>query len=206
MLLTHAYLVQFYKRMLFDELQLSKTPPFYRNVLYTLVSKSVAVLLIFHKQQTQLQLVLCRSVEEEHQRKRAAGFLNPFRPYLMAERMLNFKSLLLDDVEAVQSGKRADVPDAPAMRRTASSAAAVGDRPGLTLLDAFARLPFAFGSAGPAACRTTLLVGGCFEGPVLFPIVVFVAGEQEFSSTRGYFLGFSLLPNEVNKHHFNSGE
>ena len=35
----------------------------------------------------------------------------------MAERMLNFKSLLLDVVEAVQSGKRADVLDAPAMRR-----------------------------------------------------------------------------------------
>ena len=36
---------------------------------------------------------------------------------LMAERMLNFESLLLDVVEAVQSGKRADVLDAPAMRR-----------------------------------------------------------------------------------------
>ncbi|DBA86564.1 TPA: hypothetical protein ACH3X1_016780 [Trebouxia sp. C0004] len=58
-----------------------------------------------------------RSVEEEHQRKRAAGYFNPFQPYLMAERMLNFESLLLDVVEAVQSGKRADVLDAPAMRR-----------------------------------------------------------------------------------------
>jgi len=75
------------------------------------------VLLNFHEQQTQLELLLCRSVEEEHQRKRAAGYLNPFRPYLMAERMLNFESLLLDVVEAVQSGKRTDVLDAPSMRR-----------------------------------------------------------------------------------------
>ena len=35
----------------------------------------------------------------------------------MADRMLNFESLLLDVVEAVQSGKRSDVLDAPAMRR-----------------------------------------------------------------------------------------
>ena len=35
----------------------------------------------------------------------------------MAERMLNFESLLLDVVEAVQSGKRTDVLDASAMRR-----------------------------------------------------------------------------------------
>ncbi len=75
------------------------------------------MLLNFHEQQTQLELLLCRSVEEEHQRKRAAGYFNPFRPYLMAERMLNFESLLLDVVEAVQSGKRTDVLDAPAMRR-----------------------------------------------------------------------------------------
>jgi len=75
------------------------------------------VLLNFHEQQTQLELLLCRSVEEEHQRKRAAGYFNPFRPYLMAERMLNFESLLLDVVEAVQSGKRTDVLDAPSMRR-----------------------------------------------------------------------------------------
>ncbi len=75
------------------------------------------MLLIFYKQQTQLELLLCRAVEEEHQRKHAAGYFNPFRPYLMAERMLNFESLLLDVVEAVLSGKRADVLDAPAMRR-----------------------------------------------------------------------------------------
>jgi len=75
------------------------------------------VLLNFYKQKTQLDLLLCRSVEEEHQRKRAAGYHTPFRPYLMAERMLNFESLLLDVVEAVQSGKKTDVLDAPAMRR-----------------------------------------------------------------------------------------
>ena len=86
-------------------------------MLYILVSKLVAVLLTFYKQQTQLELLLCRAVVEEHQRKRAAGSFNPFRPYLMAERMLNFESLLLDVVEAVQSGKRADGLDAPAMRR-----------------------------------------------------------------------------------------
>ena len=79
-----------------------------------MVSKQVAVLLDFHEQQTQL---LCRCVEEEHQRKRAAGYFSPFRPYLMAERMLNFESLLLDVVEAVQSGKKTDVLDASAMRR-----------------------------------------------------------------------------------------
>ena len=75
------------------------------------------MLLKFHEQQTQLELLLCRCVEEEHQRKRAAGYFSPFRPYLMAERMLNFESLLLDVVEAVQSGKKADVLDASAMRR-----------------------------------------------------------------------------------------
>ena len=107
--------------MLSDDLHLNKTPPIssliYRSVLYILVSKLVAVLLTFYKQQTQLELLLCRAVVEENQRKRAAGYFNPFWPYLMAERMLNFESLLLDVVEAVQSGKRADVLDAPAMRR-----------------------------------------------------------------------------------------
>lgn len=61
--------------------------------------------------------MVCRAVAEEHTRKRAAGYYTPFRPYLMADRMLNFESLLLDVVEAVQSGKRSDVLDAPAMRR-----------------------------------------------------------------------------------------
>ena len=75
------------------------------------------MLLSFNRQKTQLRLLLCRSVEEEHQRKRAAGYYTPFRPYLMAERMLNVESLLLDVVEAVQSGKKTDVLDAPAVRR-----------------------------------------------------------------------------------------
>lgn len=75
------------------------------------------MLLSFNRQKTQLGLLLCRSVEEEHQRKRAAGYYTPFRPYLMAERMLNVESLLLDVVEAVQSGKKTDVLDAPAVRR-----------------------------------------------------------------------------------------
>ncbi len=45
-----------------------------------------------------------------------------------------------------------------------------------------------------------------FEGLVLFPLVVSVASEQEFSSALGCFLGSFLLPNEVNEHHLNSGE
>ena len=45
-----------------------------------------------------------------------------------------------------------------------------------------------------------------FEGPVLFPFVVFVAGEQDFSSALGCFLGSFLLPNGINEHHFNPGE
>ncbi|DBA82293.1 TPA: hypothetical protein ACH3X2_000559 [Trebouxia sp. C0005] len=60
---------------------------------------------------------LPRSVEEQHQRKRAAGYCNAFRPYLMAERMLNFQNVRLDVVEAVRSGKRTNFLDAPAMRR-----------------------------------------------------------------------------------------
>ena len=60
--------------------------------------------------------MVCRAVAEEHTRKRAAGYYTPFRPFLMADRMLNFESLLLDVVEAVQSGKRSDL-DAPAIRR-----------------------------------------------------------------------------------------
>ena len=75
------------------------------------------MLLNFHKQQTQLELLLGRSVEEQHQRKRAAGYCNAFRPYLMAERMLNFQNVRLDVVEAVRSGKRTNFLDAPAMRR-----------------------------------------------------------------------------------------
>ncbi len=41
-----------------------------------------------------------------------------------------------------------------------------------------------------------------FEGPVLFPLVGFVAGNR----TLGCFLGSFLLANEANEHHFKSGE
>ena len=40
-----------------------------------------------------------------------------------------------------------------------------------------------------------------FEGPVLFPLVGFVAGNR----TLGCFLGSFLLANEANEHHFKSG-
>ena len=45
-----------------------------------------------------------------------------------------------------------------------------------------------------------------FEEPVLFPLVAFVAGEQELFSALGCFLGSFILPNEVSEHHSNSGE